>query len=401
MHVFSAGHIFAFVSWLLAFAWLWKGITALRGMPQVPNLNSIDPDTLPEIPQYEGPDITVVVPARDEEASIEASLRSLLASTGLRLQIIAVEDRSVDHTGHRMDSIAAETSAHPSPHQFQVLHITDLPAGWLGKPHAMAQAVQRADAPWLLFTDGDVVFAPRALELALREATALRADHLVLLPTVILKSPGERAILSAMQALATWAVRLWKIPDPQARDFFGAGGFNLIRRDVYNEIGGFEALRMEVIEDVFLGQCVKRAGFAQRVILGPGLVKVRWIEGTFGVVRLVEKNGFAVTRFSTAQHLLACAAFAMHAIVPLVAIARGGWTTVAGLATYAGIALVYRSARPSTGVSSLYALTFAPATLVVSYAFLRSMILALLRGGILWRGTLYPLSELRRAANQP
>jgi glycosyltransferase involved in cell wall biosynthesis len=396
----SGGQIFAVLCWLFAAAWLGKGIASLRGMASVPDLRTIDPNTLPPIPENTGPGLTVIVPARDEEDAIEASLRSLLATTGVRLQIIAVDDRSADRTGQLMDAIAAQASKTGSCHSLEVIHIADLPAGWLGKPHAMSIAAQRATAPWILFTDGDVVFTPRALELAVREATALQAGHVVLMPTAILRSVGERAVLSAMQALSTWAVRLWKIADPQARDSFGAGGFNLIRNDVYRQVGGFEALRVEVLEDIFLGMRVKRAGFAQRVILGPGLVNLRWIEGTFGVVHLLEKNGFAVTRFRVGLHLLACFAFAVDVFLPLVAISRGGWTMAAGLLTYVGIGLVYQSGRRVTGISAWHALLFAPAVLVFGYGFLRSMILALLRRGVLWRGTLYPLSELRRSAQR-
>jgi glycosyltransferase involved in cell wall biosynthesis len=392
------GHIFAVLCWLLAAAWLGKGIAALRGMARLPDLGKIDSDQLPAIARNASVDLTVIVPARDEEAAIEASLCSLLASTEIRLQIIALDDRSTDRTGPRMDAIVDQAPKIGSSHSLEVIHITDLPAGWLGKPHAMSLAAQRATASWILFTDGDVLFAPHALSLALREAIALNADHVVLLPTAILHSVGERAILSAMQALSTWAVRLWKVGDPRARDCFGAGGFNLIRNNVYRQVGGFEALRMEVLEDIFLGMRVKRAGFAQRVILGSGLVNLRWIEGIFGVVRLLEKNGFAVSRFRASLHLLASFAFAVDIFLPLAAITRGGWTMAAGLLTYAGLGLVYQSGRRVTGVPAWHALLFAPAVLIIGYGFLRSMMLALLRGGVVWRGTLYPLSELRRAA---
>ena len=390
----TAGHILAFFSWVLAAAWLWKGTAAFRGMPSLPEVTRTDLDALPAIPPHNGPELTVVVPARDEEAGIAACLRSLLASTGLRLQIIAVDDRSSDRTGQLMDAIADQ--AH-GLNQVEVLHVTELPAGWLGKPHALATGAQRAMAPWILFTDGDVTFAPRALELALREAIALRADHLLLVPTLIMHSAGERAVLAAMQALALWAVRYWKVADPRARDAMGAGGFNMIRREVYLQIGGFEALRMEVLEDIFLGQRVKRAGLAQRMILGPDLVRLRWITGAFAVVGLIEKNGFAVTRYRTGLHLLAGLSFLIEAVLPIAAIACGGWTAASGLATYVGILLAYQASRRVTRVPSWYAITFAPAVLLVGWAFLRSMILALVRGGIVWRGTLYSLRDLRRA----
>jgi cellulose synthase/poly-beta-1,6-N-acetylglucosamine synthase-like glycosyltransferase len=400
MPFFSASQQFTNLAFGLAAAWLWKGITSLIGMRQIPDLSQIDPATLPPIPENNGPDLTVIVPARDEEAVIDQCLRSLLASSGIHLHIIAVDDRSTDRTGGYMDAIAAGASASNSPHQFEVIHITDLPAGWLGKPHALAAGADRAVAPWILFTDGDVLFGPRALEFAMREAVELTADHLVLAPTIIFKSAGERAVLGAMQAMASWMVRLWKVADPRAKDSFGAGAFNMVRRDVYRSIGGFENLRLEILEDVFLGMRVKRSGFTQRVILGPNLVRLRWIEGLFGVVPLLEKNAFAVTRFRTPLQLLASLSPLLHAVVPLAAIFSGGWNAVAGILAYIGLILVYQSSRRATRVNAWYALTFAPAVLLLAWAMLRSMVLALARDGVVWRGTRYPLAELRRAARQ-
>lgn len=401
MHFFSAGQQFTNLAWGLAAAWLWKGITSFAGMRRLPDLGRIDPATLPPIPENDGPDLTVVIPARDEEAVIGQCLRSLLASTGLKLEIIAVDDRSGDRTGQIMDEIATEARTSNSLHQFEVIHISDLPAGWLGKPHALAAGANRATAPWILFTDGDVIFGPRALELAMREAVELSADHLVLLPTILFHSAGEKAVLGAMQAMASWMVRLWKVADARARDSFGAGAFNMIRREAYVAVGGFEALRLEILEDVFLGMRVKRAGFAQRVILGPNLARLRWLEGTLGVIPLLEKNAFAVTRFRTPLQFLAALGPLLHAMVPLAAIFSGGWNTVAGVLAYVGLILVYQASSRATRVPAWYTLAFAPAVLLLGWAMLRSMMLALARGGVIWRGTLYPLEDLRRAAREP
>ena len=180
----TAAQFFILSSWLLALVWLWQALTARRGMPSLPDLIGSGVLQLPPLPACEGPHLTVIVPACNEEDSIQTTLRSLLASTGLRLQIIAVDDRSTDRTGERMDEVAAEAAATGGPHDLRVIRVSELPAGWLGKPHAMALAASNAAAPWLLFTDGDVVFHPQALDLALREALALNADHLLLVPTV-------------------------------------------------------------------------------------------------------------------------------------------------------------------------------------------------------------------------
>jgi glycosyltransferase involved in cell wall biosynthesis len=395
MNGFNAGDLFISVSWLLALAWLWQAVTALRGMPTLPDLTRRGA-VLPPLPEAEGPDCTVIVPACNEENSIQATLRSLLASTGVRLQIIAVNDRSTDRTGALMEAVTREAKG--TPHELSVIHIQTLPADWLGKPHAMDMAAKEAKAPWLLFTDGDVIFEPQALHLALHETMARKTDHLVLVPTLIFKSMSERAMLAAMQTLSQWTVRMWKVADPSSRDFIGVGGFNLIRRDVYTKVGGFEALRMEVLDDLRLGWLVKRAGYAQRVAVGCDLVRIRWLQSALAVVHLVEKNGFSVYRFRVGLFLLACLGLAFLAVWPLAALAAGGWALGAGITTYLAIALVYAANQRVTQASAWLAVFFAPATAVVLYAFVRSMVLALYRNGIEWRGTHYSLDELRQHA---
>jgi GT2 family glycosyltransferase len=390
--------VFIGLSWLLALGWLWRAVAALRGIPTLPDLTRIGPAALPPLPAGEGPHLTVIVPACNEEESIQATLRSLLASTGLRLDIIAVNDRSTDRTGELMDEIVAEALGCAGPHRIRVMHVGTLPAGWLGKPHALAVAARQAASPWLLFTDGDMIFHPQALELGLRHALAQKADHLILVPTLILKTTGEAAMLAAMNVLSQWTIRLWKVADSRARDFIGVGGFNLVRREVYERLGGFEALRMEVVDDLRFGWLVKRAGYAQRVALGPGLARIRWLQGALGVVHLAEKNAFAVYRFRVGLALLACLGLAVQAVLPLAAMSAGGWALAAGLLTYFGIALAYWANRRITQVAPWLAIFFAPCTAIVLFAFLRSMVFTLVRNGVDWRGTRYPLDELRRQA---
>ena len=393
----SAAHLITVSSSILALGWLWQAMAALRGVPTLPDLTRAGA-VVPDLSSSGGPDVTVIVPACNEEESIEATLRSLLASTGVRLQIVAVNDRSTDATGARMDAVAAEARAAGGPHRLEVIHNRELPEGWLGKPHAMNLALKRATAPWLLLTDGDVVFHPQALELSVRYAEAQQADHVVLILTLILNTTGERAMLAAMNALANWNIRLWKVADPKAKDSFGAGGFNLVRREAFERLGGFEALRMQVVEDLCLAWKIKRAGYAQRVVLGPGLARIRWLDGPLGVVQLSEKNGFAIFRYRTWLALLACVGLAVDLVLPPAALAAGGWTAVAGALTYAAIVLAYYASRRVTQVSPWLAVFFPPAAAVVLFAFLRSILLTVFRRGVKWRGTLYPLAELRRNA---
>lgn len=389
--------VIAIFSWVLAAVWLAHAVAVARGMATLPDVAMSEPRGSFTADEDE---ITVIVPARDEEPSIQATLHSLLASTGVRLQIIAVNDRSNDGTGELMEDVAAAGVTAGGPHSLQVLHVRELPRGWLGKPHAMALAARHARSPWLLFTDGDVLFHPRALEIALREAEARDAHHLVLLPTVILKSATERAMLATMNALSQWMIRLWKVSDARARDYIGVGAFNLIRRDVYEKLGGFDELRMEVLDDLRLGWKVKRAGYRQCVILGRDLVRLRWLRSALGVVKLAEKNGFAAYRYRVELTLLACLGLLSVAVLPLMAIAAGGWALVAGLLMYVAVALIFFSNRKVTAAPAWLAVLYAPSTLIVLYALLRSMLLALIRQGVDWRGTRYSLRELRRNAGR-
>jgi hypothetical protein len=394
MHHEVAHYSVLVLAWLLALVWVRRAWETLRGMRSMIDITQLDQNTLPQLPEEQALHVSVIVPARDEEDTIETTLRSLLAQTGIHLQIVAVDDRSGDSTGAKMDALAHEAAG--GPHQLDVLHIHELPSGWLGKPHALAQGVKRARAPWLLFTDGDVIFAPEALHLAVRTAIREHADHFVLAPTLISQTIGAAATQATSQVLAHFVTRVWKIADDKAKDAFGVGGFNLVRAEAMAALGGIERMRMEVVEDVALGWLVKRELKRHSlIVLGPGLVKLHWIQGIFGIVKLLEKNAFAGMRFSVGMAFAAVLGLVLHAMVPFAALAAGPWGTAAGASIYLGIALSFAATRRLNGLSPWLAAFFAPCALILAWAILRSMVVTLARGGVIWRGTLYPLAELK------
>ncbi len=390
---------FAASVWLLALGWLWQGLKWWRHLDSLVDLNNLDFIDLRSLFAND-PQLTVVVPACNEQAAIGATLGSLLASEGIRLQIVAVNDRSLDETGAHMEEMANEIVNKNLDCSFDIIHIKHLPSGWLGKPHALAEGASLARAEWILFTDGDVLFAPDALARALQYAVTENADHLVVMPDWITGTPGEAAMHGAMHALTTWTMRLWRVNDPKAKDFIGVGAFNLIRRSVYEKLGGFRALQMEVLEDLRLGWMVKRAGLRQRVVLGPGLVSVRWANGAWGVVRNLEKNLFALHRYNTALTLLSCTGLAFQIVWPLLGLAIGGWARAGGVANFAVLALVYAASYRVTRVPVGYVILYPVAAGLFLFAMIRSMVLALWRGGVVWRGTLYSLKELRAHAGR-
>lgn len=377
------------LAWLVALTWLAKVIAAARGLPRIPNL------LLPQhnrSPQGE-PSITVIVPARNEAADIAATIHSLLAQDYPNLQIIAIDDRSTDETGEILSSLTQQY-----PDKLRVLHITELPAGWLGKTHAMALAARQASNDFLLFTDGDVLFRSDAIRRALASAVATHADHLVLVPTTIIKRWDEAAILGFFQLFSLWGARPWRIADPRAmRESLGIGAFNLIRRDAYLHIGGFEALRMDVVEDLALGRRVKRLGLSQRIVFGRGLVSVHWASGASGLVNVMTKNLFSAFRFYVWLALLACLWLLIFCVAP----AAGLWwgpTRAPAVITLVAVAWAYRLMSRPSGLSPWNALAFPFSALILVFTLLRSMLTTLGQGGVIWRGTFYPLAELRKNA---
>jgi glycosyltransferase involved in cell wall biosynthesis len=376
--------------WLIAVFWFICGVTALRGLRHVPDLWI----TAPLSDDDRAAQITVIIPARNEASAIEATLRSLLTQS-ISVEIIAVDDRSTDATGAIMDRIAAEP--HPPGKTLRILHVKALPEGWLGKPHAMAFAARHATALWLLFTDADVLFAPDVLARALRFAAESQADHLVLMPTLILKSSGERSMASFFQAMSLLWWRPWRIADARTRDSIGIGAFNLIRADVYRAVGGFEAQRFQILDDVRLGVEVKRGGYRQRMVFGRELIRLHWASGALGMARNLTKNLFAGFAFNAALLLGACLGLALICYAPLASLFFSWPLRIPALLSVAMIALHYRLAgRYFSGLRLYWAFTLPIAAVLVLYAMLRSMVVTLTRRGIVWRGTFYPLKDLRR-----
>ncbi len=369
--------------------WIVRTWEAVRGIPTIPNLALPQHDVTP----VGEPSITVIVPARNEAEDIEECLRSLLGQDYARLQIIAVDDRSTDATGALMDSLAA---AHPG--KLRVLHVKELPPEWLGKTHAMALAAAMADSEFLLFTDADIFFARSAIRRALAQAVASRADHLVLAPTITIKRWDEAGLLAFFQVFGLWAARPWKVSDPEAlRDHIGIGAFNMLRTSAYRQVGGFEALRMEIVEDLGVARRIKLAGLAQRFVYGRGLVSVHWAAGVDGIVNVMTKNIFSAFRFHVSLLLVGCGWLAVFCILPFFAVWTRAFAVPAAL-TIGAMAVGYRLLGRLSGLSAWNVLLAPFGAALFLFALLRSMVTTLLQGGVVWRGTFYPLAELRKHA---
>jgi len=376
-------------AWFVALAWWSKLIPAVLNVPRIPDLHRLPLDIQPA----SKPTITVIVPAKNEEQSIRATIDSLLKQDYPNLNVIAIDDRSTDTTGILMDELVVER-----PHRLRVLHIKSLPPGWTGKVHAMATAARESTSDWLLFTDGDVEFAPNAIRLSLAMAEQTDADHLVTVPTMTVKRWDEGMLLGYFQIFSLWAARPWRVADPKAkRDTVGIGAFNMVRRSAYQSIGGFDSMPMEVLEDMRLGRDIKLAGFSSRVVFGRGLVRVHWASGAKGLIHVMTKNLFSAFRFRMSIVLLACLWMTVFCVGPVVALMFSG-VRIPAAATLAAIGLAYLLYARQSRLSPWYALLYPVAAVLFIYILLRSMIHTLRDGGVTWRETFYPLADLRAKA---
>ncbi|HEX5283540.1 MAG TPA: glycosyltransferase family 2 protein [Bryocella sp.] len=374
--------------WLLAVLWLWRTNEAIRRVGEVPDISQPEWDLIP--PEGAAPSLTVVVPARNEAENIGATLQTLVAQQYSSLRVLAIDDRSTDKTRQIVDEFAARY-----PDQIGAIHIDYLPEGWLGKTFALEVGTRNSSSEYLLFTDGDVLFSPSSLRRAMAYAATTQADHVVVLPTPEVRGRGEGLMLSFFGVLGMWITRPWRVSDPQARhDVIGVGAFNLVRRGAFEVLGGWEPQRLAVVEDVTLGRRMKAAGMRQRVAFGPELILVHWAKGARGIVRGLTKNLFASVNFRASLLLIGCAAIVILFLAPLAGLA---WlrTMLPALMSVCCIGASYRIMSERSRVDARYGWLYPAAVFVMAWAMLRSMVSVWARRGVMWRGTYYPLRELR------
>lgn len=338
----------------------------------------------------EWPTVSIIVPARDEEAKIDAAMRSKLAIDYPRLELIAVNDRSQDTTGLLLDRLAALDQ------RLSVVHLDSLAEGWLGKSHAMHVAASRATGDYLLFTDADVFFTPDLLRKAVTMCEARGLDHLALAPRLECSGFFEKAVNLYFVMMLCIASQPWLVRSGWRMSYVGVGAFNLVRRKAYAQCGGHTAIRLDVLDDVKLGKLIKQTGLKQDVVDAGEGVRVRWQEGYWGVIRGLEKNGFAVFDYSLVKLTVGSVFMFLASLFPYLAIVLWpDWHTIGFLATLVFIhaAGAFGAWRLGFGVAASAGLPVAAITMI--FTMWRSAILTLTRRGVRWRDTFYPLKLLR------
>jgi glycosyltransferase involved in cell wall biosynthesis len=228
----------------------------------------------------EGPEVSIIVPARNEEACIGGCLRSLQSQTGMAFEILVIDDGSSDSTR----TIAATFAG------VSVYDALPLPTGWTGKSNACLTGAKLAKGKWLLFTDADTVHAPAGLASALREARENGVAMLSYSPGQQVGSILEKAVMPVIFAELAGAYRTEDINKPGSAKAAANGQYILIAREAYWQVGGHEAVAHQLLEDVALARLVKAAGLGLRFRYEGELVRTRMYRTSAQLIEGWSKN---------------------------------------------------------------------------------------------------------------
>lgn len=380
-------HFFGIVLFgFIAIFWLTYGLRVAAGAARLPWIKDFPP-----APDKECPRISILFAARDEEEKLPAALATLMKIDYPDLEVIGVDDRSSDSTGRVLDEFA---SAHQ---RLRVVHVKRLPERWLGKPHGLQKAYEASSGEWLLFTDADVNFKPDVVRRAVSLGKAHNVDHLTLFGEVEMVGFWEKVLVTFFGVGFHLGTNPAQASNPRSSRYVGTGAFQLLRRSAYEASGTHRRLAMEVVDDMKLGKIVKQAGFRCGCAVAQDFVTVRWHAGLGNLVRGVTKNFFAGAGYDLRLVTVQLAGLLMMDILPFAGVLLGhGWirvlsaiAVVIAVGFHAGVAWAMR-------VSPLYALTHPLGAALFCYMLLRSTVVTLWQGGIVWRDTFYPLEELKR-----
>lgn len=366
---------------------------AIYAVARVERLDDVTPGT------HRRPRLSVIIPACNEASTLASAAETLLACRYADLEVIFVNDRSTDATGEVMNALAAGDD------RVRVHHVTELPAGWLGKVHALHCGTQCASGELLLYTDADVHFHPLALERAVDRMEAQKLDHLTVMPRVVPHGFAYGVVLSAFAILLLVGARAWRFRRPDSGAYTGVGAFGLVRRTALARSPGWEWLKMEVADDVGLGMLIVReAGGRSQLVIGTDSLHIDWYDGLRGLMAGLEKNlfgaacGYSIPRATAIIGGFLCIASGPPLLLMSLPLAPAALlpallTLLAlSIGLQAALAVSFTRIHLAVGPSLTTPAGFA----ILAVTLARSMRTVLRRGGVPWRGHLYPLDALRQ-----
>ena len=349
-------------------------------------------DDMPDGDLPEWPRVSLIMTACNEENSIENAIKEKLNDDYPNLEFILVEDRSTDKTPQIADKLAAENPG------LKVIHVKELPEGWLGKVNALNQGVKTAGGEWLIFSDADVRIKPGTIKRAIVFAEKNKYDHIAIFPHLLRTKCLLDATLSVFIRMLCIGGRVWKACDPRSDAAVGSGSFNMVKRITLQNSSGLEDIKLEPGDDVALGMMLKADGARGCLLSGRQRIPIHWFHDLKGMAASAERATFtSLGNFSFLRIILYFLILTALELAPFIIFFNGFnnglWIT--------GLILIVMSYLSTAllcqwwGDLSKCVLLWPVGALIIAAIALRAGYLGVRRGGIYWRGTFYSTELLR------
>jgi chlorobactene glucosyltransferase len=349
-------------------------------------------------PSSNPPLISVCVPARNEERNIRECIEGILNQDYPNLEVIVLDDRSMDSTNEILRQLAAQND------KLHVINGSDLPEGWAGKPYALYHASASARGEWLCFIDADTFLEPETLSSCYNKAIETKADMFTIMTFQILGSFWEKTVMPLVMTALSVGFSPRKVNDPTTKDAIANGQFIMIKRSVYDAIGGHESVKNSIVEDKAISEQVKWNGHRLIVADGMKVASTRmyttlpemW-EGWTKNIYLGLRDQAGLLWLGVFGAFLAFTASLFLPIWPLLGVLwclNGGDLTAMGVVVESFALwgyLIFMRARVAKNleISPWYALTTPLGAGIFGAMMFTSAWKVLLRKGVTWKGRVY------------
>jgi chlorobactene glucosyltransferase len=349
----------------------------------------------PARPPQPAPLISVCIPARNEARNIRACVEAILAQQYPNFEVIVVDDRSTDGTSEILRHIAAQNDT------LNIINGSDLPSGWAGKPYALHQASAAARGEWLCFVDADTFAAKAALSSCYAKALETNADLFTIMTFQVMGSFWEKVVMPLVMTALSAGFPPRKVNDPNRKDAIANGQFILIRRAVYDAVGGHASVKDQIVEDKALAERVKWNGFRLVVADGMKMARTRMYTSLPEMWEGWTKNIFLGLReqpvlgiFGAFLALFAAFCLPLWTLLGIFWEVNGGGALAWGIILKSlalWVLLIYLRARVARGmkISAWYALTTPLGAVVFGAMMFASAWKVVSRRGVTWKGRSY------------
>lgn len=340
------------------------------------------------LPHDKLPMVSIILSALNEENDIEEAVLSLLKLNYPRLEIIVLNDRSTDNTPAILNNLQAR---YPT---LKVYHIDELPPRWFGKNHALQCGANVAKGEWLLFTDADALMKPDILLKSVSYVLENHLDHLTIFEKHIRKTHWLKVLLLGNYVCYSVSCKPWRLTYAWSKKSIGHGAFNLVNADVYRQCGGHQAIAMECLDDVKLGELIRRYGYQQDTVNGFDYIERAWYHSLPDMIAGYKKNAFAVFNYKFINLIrdtfFAACIFIWPVIAAIFCTGLLCWLNIAiVLVTFALTVWVAKQFR----LEKRYAFFYPLSIIMLLYTLWNSALTIYRNKGVVWRGTHYSFKQ--------